>query len=149
VLACRSKRNAEEARSKLLEAHAAELSARRKRGERVPEGWEDGLRIEYETVDLDCVGGPTGVLAFGERMRARYPYITSLFLNAGYAAITQVVIPRFLMQIATDGYLHALHHPRYNIEDVGARSADGERGRVWGINVLAPYVMVSIQSEPF
>ncbi|TXT03867.1 hypothetical protein VHUM_04290 [Vanrija humicola] len=141
VLAVRSAANAEDARTALLARHRADLLARRAAGVPVPDGWEDSLRVEYELVDLDHVGGDRGVLAFAARVRARYPHVTSLFLNAGYAAITQVVIPRFMWSIVTDGPLYALHHPRYNIEEVGARSADGERGRVWGINVLAPYIL--------
>lgn len=143
VLACRSQKNAEEARAKILEQHAHDLQTRRSAGEVIPTGWEEGLRVEYELVDLDCVGGPTGVLSFCQRISAKYPHVTSLFLNAGYAAITEVVIPRFILQILTKGLLHSLHHPRYNTEEIGARSADGERGRVWGVNVLAPYIIVS------
>lgn len=141
VLACRSSSNAAEARDKILAQHRTELEARRRSGGDVPEGWEEGLRVEYELVDLDAVGGPKGLLSFADRLASRYPHITTLFLNAGYAAFKQVVIPRFMLQIVTDGFLHALHHPRYNIEDVGARSADGERGKVWGVNVLAPYIL--------
>ncbi|KAL1409849.1 3-keto-steroid reductase [Vanrija albida] len=141
VLAVRSESNAKEARSLILARHAAELEARRAAGVPVPEGWEEGLRVEYELVDLDQVGGAKGVLSFAKRVKGRYPHVTSLFLNAGYAAITQVVIPRFVWSMLTDGPLYALHHPRYNVEEVGARSADGERGRVWGINVLAPYIL--------
>jgi 3-keto steroid reductase len=141
VLACRSQKNAEEARAKILEQHAHDLQTRRSAGEVIPAGWEEGLRVEYELVDLDCVGGPTGVLSFCQRISAKYPHVTSLFLNAGYAAITEVVIPRFILQILTKGLLHSLHHPRYNTEEIGARSADGERGRVWGVNVLAPYII--------
>lgn len=143
VLACRSESNAIEAREKLLKKHREDIQTRRKRGETIPQGWEEGLRVEYELVDLDSVGGPKGLLSFADRLASRYPHITSLFLNAGYAAIKQVVVPRFLGQIFSDGLLHALHHPRYNIEDVGLKSGDGERGRVWGVNVLAPYILVS------
>lgn len=145
ILACRSEKNATAARTKILDAHNAELAARRKRGIPIPDGWIEGLRVEFEPVDLDAVGGPNGILAFTRRIASKYPYVTSLFLNAGFAAFKQVVIPRFMWQIITDGYRHALHHPRYNIEEIGARSADGERGRVWGVNVLSPYIMVRCQ----
>ncbi|BEI79618.1 hypothetical protein CcaverHIS002_0101470 [Cutaneotrichosporon cavernicola] len=141
ILACRSQRNADEARAKILEQHTQDLRMRRSAGESIPPGWEEGLRVESELVDLDCVGGPKGLLSFCQRISAKYPHVTSLFLNAGYAAITEVVIPRFILQILTKGLLHALHHPRYNTEEIGARSADGERGRVWGVNVLAPYII--------
>lgn len=145
ILACRSQSNADEARAKILAQHAHDLATRRSGGEIIPAAWEEGLRVETELVDLDSVGGPKGVLSFTQRVKERYPHVTSLFLNAGFAAITEVVIPRFILQILTHGLLHALHHPRYNTEEVGARSADGERGRVWGINVLAPYIIVSVE----
>lgn len=146
VLACRSEKNALEAREIILKRHKKDLAKRRRKGEVIPKGWEEGLKIEYELVDLDAVGGPKGILAFTRRISERYPHVTSLFLNAGYAAFKQVVIPRFMLQIITDGFLHALHHPRYNIEEIGAMSADGERGMVWGVNVLSPYIMVSSDS---
>lgn len=109
----------------------------------MPEDWLQTLRVEYELVDLDAMGGEKGVLSFTRRLKQKYPHLTSLFLNAGYAAISEVNIPRFMWQVIRDGPMQALHHPRYNIEDVGLLSADGERGRVWGVNVLAPYVLVS------
>jgi 3-keto steroid reductase len=143
VLACRSEKNAIEAREKLLEEHKKLLKLRRWRGDDVPEDWEQELRIEYELVDLDSVGGDKGVLSFSRRLAQRYPHVTSLYLNAGYASFTNIVIPKFLLQMVTHGFFHALHHPRYNIEEVGKRSADGERGMVWGVNVLAPYIIVS------
>jgi len=40
-----------------------------------------------------------------------------------------------------------LSMPKYNIEQEGAMSADGERGMVWGINVLAPYILASYPSD--
>lgn len=140
VLACRTESNAQAARKAILERHAADLAKRRRRSQPVPYGWEEGLRVEYELVDLDSVGGDRGVLAFAERVRARYPHITSLFLNAGYAAFTRVDIPKALLQFATEG-LRALYRPRFNDENVGERSRDGERGSVWGVNVLAPYLL--------
>lgn len=49
---------------------------------------------------------------------------------------------KFTKQIFTDGMSVALSQPQFNIEIKGAKSADGERGLVWGTNVLAPYIMV-------
>lgn len=143
VLACRSEKNAIAARDAVLARHKKDLAARRRKGIPVPYGWEEGLRVEYELVDLDSVGGDKGLLSFARRIGDKYPHVTSLFLNAGYAAFKQVVMGRFMMQVLTNGLIHALHRPRYNIENVGERSADGERGSVWGVNVLAPYILVS------
>lgn len=148
VLACRSEKNAIAARDAVLARHKKDLAARRRKGIPVPYGWEEGLRVEYELVDLDSVGGDKGLLSFARRIGDKYPHVTSLFLNAGYAAFKQVVMGRFMMQVLTNGLIHALHRPRYNIENVGERSADGERGSVWGVNVLAPYILVSGSRSP-
>lgn len=33
--------------------------------------------------------------------------------------------------------------PNYLIQEAGRKSADGERGAVWGVNVLSAYILVS------
>jgi 3-keto steroid reductase len=69
ILACRSQAKAEEAREIILAQHDAELAARASRGEPVREGWREGLRVVWEGIDLDAVGGPKGVLQFCERLK--------------------------------------------------------------------------------
>jgi len=46
-------------------------------------------------------------------------------------------------QVLTDGFKTAATYPRFYIEEQGRMSADGERGMVWGVNVLAPYILAS------
>ncbi|WVQ82968.1 hypothetical protein IAT38_005104 [Cryptococcus sp. DSM 104549] len=142
ILACRSEAKANIAREALLKRHKKELEKRKKQGVPEKEGWWDGLRIVWEGVNLDSVGGENGVLAFCQRLIDRYPHITSLFLNAGMAAFTGLSYWLFFKQIALEGMPLAMSKPAYNIETRGARSADGERGLVWGTNVLAPYIMI-------
>jgi 3-keto steroid reductase len=164
ILACRSKARAQEAKDVLLKGHEAELERRLDAGLPVREGWRDGLRIEFEPIDMDAVGGSNGVLAFCERVKerwvsfrlevlsasltlTRYPHITTMYLNAGLGSYQGLSIPRFVWQMLTDGLVWAISNPKYQVEIAGAMSADRQRGMVWGINVLAPYIMVSSRSS--
>nr|ODN93991.1 3-keto sterol reductase [Cryptococcus depauperatus CBS 7841] len=140
VLACRSQKKAQEAKKILLKRHEKELQKREARG-LMKQGWREGLHIVWEGVDLDRPGGDTGVLSFCDRLRARYPHITSLFLNAGMGAFCGLDFYMFFKQIATEGLSTALSQPKYDKEIKGAMSSDGERGLAWGTNVLAPYIM--------
>ena len=125
----------------MLREHKRELSLRKKRRQPVREGWDAGLRLVAEECDLASVGGPRGLLALTERLKASYPHITSLYLNAGLAAFTSLNWGRFIGQVIMDGYAYATSHPVYMNERVGWVTADG-RGVVWSTNTLAPYILV-------
>ncbi|KAK8850457.1 hypothetical protein IAR55_004375 [Kwoniella newhampshirensis] len=146
ILACRSETKALEARQTLLEGHEKELSKREKKGMQSREGWLEGLRIVWEGLNLDDpgMGGKgNGVLGFCERLKDGYPHITTLYLNAGIAAFCGLSYLRFIKQIVTEGMPRAMSQPgTWQFEEKGVRSADGERGMVWGTNVFAPYVMI-------
>ena len=47
------------------------LAGRKIRGEKEVSGWREGLRIVFEELDVDRVGGKGGVLDFAERIRTR------------------------------------------------------------------------------
>ena len=55
---------------------------------------------------------------------------------------------KFVVQMLSEGLLAPLTEPTFNIEHIGVKSADGERGKCWGVNCLAPYIMVSC-SPPY
>ena len=78
----------------------------------------------------------------------RYPHITSLYLNAGLGPYTGVNFLKIIQQFCRDGFYWFIANPQYMIEAKGVMSADGERGMTWGVNVLAPYIMVG-QALPF
>ncbi|ODO10136.1 hypothetical protein I350_02364 [Cryptococcus amylolentus CBS 6273] len=143
ILACRSETKALEARDRLIFGHLEELAKRKKEG-KVGEkpGWREGLRIEWEGLDLDSPGGKYGALAFCEKLGEKYPHITTLYLNAGMGAFAGLSYYKFIKQICLEGMLVALSQPNYNEEIQGATTEDGERGLVWATNVLAPYIMV-------
>ncbi|WVQ73233.1 hypothetical protein IAR50_002799 [Cryptococcus sp. DSM 104548] len=143
ILACRSEKKALEARDLLISGHLEELAKRRKEG-KIGEkaGWREGLRIEWEGLDLDSPGGQNGVLGFCERLGEIYPHITTLYLNAGMGAFSGLSYYKFIKQICLEGLPIALSQPYFNEEIQGVRTKDGERGLVWGTNVLAPYIMV-------
>jgi hypothetical protein len=41
------------------------------RGQKEREGWAEGLEIVFEELDVDRVGGRSGVLDFSERIRTK------------------------------------------------------------------------------
>ncbi|WVQ95483.1 hypothetical protein IAU59_002580 [Kwoniella sp. CBS 9459] len=141
ILACRSEKKAIEAREILLKKHTKDLEDRKRRGDRVREGWTDGLRVVWEGVDADSPGGKNGVLAFCERLKERHPHLTALFLNAGMGAFSGLSYWEFFKQTVQEGMIVAMSQPRYQYEFKGAMTEDGERGLVWSTNVLAPYIM--------
>ncbi len=51
-------------------------------------------------------------------------------------------------QCLADGPSWAFSHPKFMLEVKGVMSEDGERGMIWGVNVLAPYIMARL-SLPF
>lgn len=69
IMACRSRSKAEQAIASLLHEHDLGLTGRRVRGERERPGWQAGLRIVYEELDVDKVNGKGGVLDFAGRIR--------------------------------------------------------------------------------
>jgi len=81
---------------------------------------------------------PRGFSAHG-----RYPHITSLFLNAGMLVPKSNLYFKFMFDCIKDGLVATVTDPHIQTEHVGVKSADGERGMMWGVNVLAPYIVVS------
>lgn len=71
ILACRNKSKAEQAIRELYHRHDMGLAGRKMRGEKEVPGWREGLRIVFEELDVDRVGGKGGVLHFAERIRTR------------------------------------------------------------------------------
>jgi 3-keto steroid reductase len=70
-----------------------------------------------------------------------YPYITSLFLNAGMGAFIGVDWGKALLQMACSP-VDAVTHPNYKLQRVGVKTSDGERGLIWSVNVFANYLLV-------
>jgi 3-keto steroid reductase len=71
ILACRSGKKAAEAKQHLEQKHEAELYSREQSGQKVKEGWREGLQIVWESLDMDAVGGSDGVLGFSERLKQK------------------------------------------------------------------------------
>ncbi|WWD20640.1 hypothetical protein CI109_105116 [Kwoniella shandongensis] len=147
ILACRSESKALEARQILLDGHEKDLEKRRKKGIFPAKGWKDGLRIVWEGLDLDNpglgkAGRDDGLLGFCERLKDKYPYITTLYLNAGMGAFGTIDYLAFCTQILMQGMPKAMAQPGYQNEYKGAMSSDGERGMVWGVNVFAQYILI-------
>ena len=59
-------------------------------------------------------------------------------------AYTGLNLPLWIQQAWNQGFSWSAACPEFVNESKGALSADGERGLVWGVNVLAPYIMVGL-----
>ena len=75
---------------------------------------------------------------------ARYPHITSLFLNAAVATGTHIDFIKFFKHVFTDGLVETITDPKFMPDAAGVMTADGERGLIWSVNVLASYIMVRL-----
>lgn len=73
----------------------------------------------------------------------RYPYLTTLVLNAGMGAFLGLDWYAAARQFFTDP-VGCVSEPDYIVQEKGKMSADGERGGVWGVNVLSTYILVSM-----
>lgn len=71
-----------------------------------------------------------------------YPHLTTLVLNAGMGAFIGIDWAGAFRQLFTD-LVGCVSEPNFLMEERGRKSADGQRGAVWGINVLSGYILVS------
>lgn len=70
----------------------------------------------------------------------RYPYVTDLICNAGFASFSGINWLSFIAQLATEP-IAALTTPKFYRENQGELSVDG-LGWVWQCNVFAHYCIV-------
>lgn len=76
-------------------------------------------------------------------MHDSLPYITLLFLNAGFSPPAHVNYARMMVEVIKRGPVEAYTRPAFTTERLGMKTKDGERGLTWSINTLAPYLLVS------
>lgn len=76
ILACRSGKKAAEAQRYLERKHNEELAAREREGQMINDGWREGLKIIWEPLDMDAMGGPNGVLGFSERLKNKQVFFS-------------------------------------------------------------------------
>ncbi|KAF9464278.1 hypothetical protein BDZ94DRAFT_1162332 [Collybia nuda] len=137
IMACRSTKRAEAARTKLLrlfEAHVETL-----RNQPIYDGhahkFQENVNIEIHTLDLASV---TSVFRFSEEMSS-YPYISHLICNAGVASFSSIHWPACLKQLFTEPIV-AITAPTFYLQHQGEISADG-LGWVWQCNVFGHYTL--------
>jgi 3-keto steroid reductase len=75
-----------------------------------------------------------------------YPHLTTLVLNAGMGAFKGIHWPGAARQFFTD-LVGCVSEPDFIIQEKGWKSADGDRGAVWGVNVLSGYILASTSSD--
>lgn len=162
VLACRSMSKAEAARKELYAALDEELARRKQLPgyDRHGDVFRANLRIDLQYIDMAAMGS---VFAASKEMSKKYvpkvmssrdsltqvwssyPYISHLIFNAGVSSFSHIDWWLAFKQIMS-GPIMAVSAPRYNVANIGERSADG-LGWIWQCNVFAHYTLVSPTSR--
>ncbi|KAN0065684.1 3-keto-steroid reductase [Thecaphora frezii] len=108
-----------------------------------------GTRIEFAPLDL---GSMASALECARTVRARYPYLTHLILNAGSSAWVGLDWLHATWMMVTS-FRYAVTWPAYKIQRAGDISDDGF-GWVWQCNVGAHWILVrallpSLRATPY
>lgn len=159
IMACRSVKRAEEARTKLYNALDAFIEKQRK----LPgydghaASFRENLTLVIHSLDLASI---PSVLRFSAEisqkyafiscllnittndMCSRYPYVSHLICNAGVASFTSIEWVTAIKQLCTEPVI-GVTAPLYYRQRQGEISADG-LGWVWQCNVFGHYCLVCL-----
>ncbi|CDO76590.1 hypothetical protein BN946_scf184868.g4 [Trametes cinnabarina] len=139
VMACRDAKRAQVAREKLyrlLDEHISKLTTATAYDSAV--AFRRNVKLDIQKLDLSSV---KSVLDFGKAISQKYEHISHLIFNAGTATYSHLDIPGFLYDLFTHP-IHAVEHPRRNIQLNGVLSDDG-LGFTWQCNVFGHYVLLT------
>ncbi|EPQ59670.1 hypothetical protein GLOTRDRAFT_103653 [Gloeophyllum trabeum ATCC 11539] len=145
IMACRSTKKAEEARTKLLNLLDEEIARRKKRSNYDGHAgtFRRNLRLEIQYLDLSKT---SSVLKFGDEISKNYPYVSHLICNAGVVNLIGIDWPEAIKEVLTRP-LTAVTAPAFYRQAVGQLSDDG-LGWVWQCNVFGHYVLKLLSSTP-
>lgn len=162
IMACRSMKKAEEARTKLLRLLDDEIAKRKRRSnyDGHAETFKRNLRIEIQYLDLSKI---SSILNFGDEINRKYatpfdsvlshrpdilpcnssyPYVSHLICNAGVVNLVGIDWLQAVKEVLTSP-VTAVTAPSFYRQAVGQLSDDG-LGWVWQCNVFGHYVLVGI-----
>ncbi|KAJ3283313.1 hypothetical protein HK104_010448 [Borealophlyctis nickersoniae] len=132
LLACRNRVKATAARATLI---AEFFKDRQKEGEKV---------LEIVEVDTGCAAS---VKAMCDDIKKRFTHLSTLILNAGIMPISHIDLATGLKNVLTRPRYVAKTGGGFVVQPVGKKTASGEWGHVFGVNVGGHFGMVK-ELEP-
>ncbi|GLB33244.1 putative 3-keto sterol reductase [Lyophyllum shimeji] len=138
IMACRSVKRAEVARTKLLnllDTYIAKLQ-RRPEYDGHAHAFRKNVTIDIVSLDLAMI---SSVFKFADEVSAKYPYISRLICNAGVASFSSIDWPACFKQMLRDP-MAAVTGPQFYLQHEGEISIDG-LGWVWQCNLFGHYVL--------
>ncbi|KZT27062.1 NAD(P)-binding protein [Neolentinus lepideus HHB14362 ss-1] len=138
VMACRSMKKAEVARTELLHLLDTEIEKRKRRRDYDghAEVFRKNLLLEIRYLDLSKTAS---ILKFGDEINQNYPFVSHLICNAGVVDLIGLVWGTAIKEVLTSP-LKALTAPSFYRQSVGQMSGDG-LGWVWQCNVFGHYML--------
>ncbi|KAF5372003.1 hypothetical protein D9615_008107 [Tricholomella constricta] len=138
IMACRSVKRAEAARTKLLALLDAYISRlkRKPNYDGHAHAFRKNLIIDIVSVDLAMI---STVFKFADEVTSRYPYISRLICNAGVASFSTIDWPACFKQLLKEP-MNAVTAPGFYLQHQGELSVDG-LGWVWQCNLFGHYVL--------
>ncbi|KAJ3534524.1 hypothetical protein NM688_g7122 [Phlebia brevispora] len=139
IMACRSHKRAEKARTKLLKLLDKHIEKEKARPDYDghAERFKQNLEINFHYVDMSIM---STVFEFCDELSHRYPYISHLICNAGTAFWSGVDKLIAIYAILTKGLVWAITLPPFKLQQTGRMSTDG-LGATWQANVFGHYAM--------
>ncbi|KAF8803954.1 3-keto sterol reductase [Phlegmacium glaucopus] len=138
IMACRNRKRAEAARTKLLlwlEDQVSMLSSRPDDNGHA-RTFHAQCDVQIHELDLALI---SSVLSFAATMRQKMPYVSHLVCNAGLASFKGINWPLCISRLIRDP-VDTLARPDYYYQHVGEVSADN-LGWVWQSNVFSHFVL--------
>ncbi|TFK56202.1 NAD(P)-binding protein [Heliocybe sulcata] len=138
VMACRSRKKAEVARTELLHLldREVEKQKRKRNYDGHAETFRENLRLDIRYLDLSKVAS---IFKFGDEIMQNYPYVSHLICNAGVVDLIGLDWPQAVKEVLTNP-VQAVTAPSFYKQSVGQMSDDG-LGWVWQCNVFGHYVL--------
>ncbi|KAG6916574.1 hypothetical protein DXG01_006345 [Tephrocybe rancida] len=140
VMACRSVKRAETARTKLLELLDSYINKLQKKPgyDGHAHTFRKNLVVDIISLDLAMV---STVFKFADEITNKYPYVSRLIFNAGIASFSAIDWVEAFKQIIREP-VNAVTAPLFYSQHQGELSIDG-LGWVWQCNLFSHYVLVS------
>ncbi|TFK43075.1 3-keto sterol reductase [Crucibulum laeve] len=138
IMACRSTKRAEAARSKLYSFFDAHIEKLRKhpKYDGHAHKFRENLEVQVEYLDLALINS---VFRFAQEMSQKYPYISHIVCNAGVASFSGMYWPGCLKQLFTSP-MSAITAPTYYLQHSGELSVDN-LGWIWQCNMFGHYCL--------
>jgi 3-keto steroid reductase len=159
IMACRSQKQAEDARRRLLEKLDEEIEYRSEKGSSEQRArykkFRETVRLDILSLELSL---SSSVLDFCDMVQqryeisciillftdpcVRYPYVSHLIFNAGNAPWIGIDWLAAIFAVITN-FMRAVTYPRFKLQQTGLMSEEGF-GYTWMCNVFGHFILVRL-----